>query len=226
MSEAVRQRPGGVKVVWSQFGGREDWLAHRAGIGASEAGAVCGVGFKSALQLWDEKRNGRKPDDLSGNERVDFGNRAEEPLRGMFRLMFPQYELEFEPFTVLRQEGDLDFMFFTPDGWLTEKETGKRGLYESKTATILSGADWGKWKNKVPESYYLQILHGMQVGDFDFAEIFAMLRKKDGDAELRHYRFDREDCAEDIKWLVEKETEFWGHVVNGTMPAVTIGIGL
>lgn len=214
------------KVIWTRYTDREEWLAHRDGIGASEAGAVCGVGFKSALNLWDEKRNGKEPEDLSDNERVDFGNRAEEPLRGMFRLMFPEYELEFEPFTVLRQEGELSFMFFTPDGWLVEKETGRRGLYESKTATILSGQDWSKWKNRVPESYYLQVLHGMQVGNFEFAEIFAMLRKRNGDSELRKYHFDRRDCKADMEWLVKKEKEFWGHVVTGTMPSLTFGIGL
>ncbi len=211
-----------MKVISTQYPDRETWLANRQhGIGASEAGAVCGVGFKTPIQLWREKLGLEKPADLSENNRVQFGNDAEEPLRALFRVMYPQYELTFTPYTVLSRD-DNDFMYCTPDGWLTDISTGKKGLYESKTTTCLSKADYERWNEQIPMGYYCQILHSMYVGGFDFAVVFALLRDRNGDADIRSYRFDRVDCEADIAWVVEKETEFWKRVKTGTIPSATL----
>ena len=205
-------------VIWTRYKDREDWLAHREGIGASEAGAVCGHGFKTPLQLWREKTGYDAPPDLSDNPRVQFGNAVEEPLRALFRVMYPSYKLGFEPYTILRRDDKSTFMFSTPDGWLLENSTGRIGLYESKSATLLSAANFAEWKNQVPNGYYCQILHSMYVGDFDFAVLFAILLNKDNDAEIRAYWFEREEVEPDIKWLVQEETQFWNHVERRTMP--------
>ena len=106
-------------------------------------------------------------------------------MRALFRVMHPEYQLDFIPYTVLRREDHHQFMFYTPDGWLTEAETGRKGLWECKSATCLSANDWSKWKDQVPPGYFCQVLHGMYVGDFQFAILFAILLNKDGDAEIR-----------------------------------------
>lgn len=210
-------------VIVNSYDNREEWLLHRTGIGGSEAGAVCGWGFKTPTQLWEEKTGAAEREDLSDNERVAFGNAIEEPLRSVFRVMYPKYDLEFQPYTILRRsEKKFNFMFYTPDGWLTEKETGRKGLYESKSATCSSAKDWDKWRDQIPSGYYAQILHGMAVGDFEFAVLFAMLRRFDGDAELRAYTFERDECGADIKWLIQKETEFWHSVETRTLPKLSI----
>lgn len=211
-------------VIWTRYKDREEWLQHREGIGASEAGAVCGAGFKTPLRLWQEKTGLAKPDDLADNERVQFGNAIEEPMRGMFRVMRPEYELEFEPYTVLRRDDRHTFLFYTPDGWLTERATGRKGLYECKSATCLSAADWAKWNGKIPDGYYCQLLHGMYVGDYAFAVLFAILRNREGDGELRAYSFERREAEEDIRWLVGKEEAFWRCVERGVMPPVTLRV--
>ena len=207
-----------MSVIWTQYNSREEWLQHRHGLGASESGSVCGYGFKTPMQLWLEKTNEEKPIDISDNPRVKFGNDVEEPLRSLFRVMHPEYELLFEPYTVLRRDDHHQFLFYTPDGWLVERETGRKGLYESKSSTLLSAADYAKWKEQVPMGYLCQILHGMFVGDFEFAELFAILLNKENDASIRCYHFERSDFEEDIKWLVDKETVFWKHVENRTIP--------
>lgn len=205
-------------VIWTSYRDREEWLSHRDGIGASEAGAVCGCGFKTPVQLWREKFRIDAAPDLSGNPRVQFGNDVEEPMRALFRVMHPEYRLDFTPFTVLRREDHHQFMFYTPDGWLEENESGRRGLWECKSATCLSANDWAKWKDQVPPGYFCQVLHGMAVGDFEYAVLFAILLNKDGDAEIRAYHFERSDYAEDIEWLIREETTFWGYVQRGEMP--------
>lgn len=58
----------------------------------------------------------------------------------------------------------------------------------------------------------------MFVGDFDFAILFAILRDKNNDAVIRHYRFERAEVEEDIRWVVGKEEAFYKHIENGTMP--------
>ena len=198
---------------------REEWLAGRgSGIGASEISSAMGRGYKTPLQLWRIKIGTEQSEDISGLERVKFGNDAEEPLRALYSVMHPEHELDFTPYTVFRQEGDYKFLFDTPDGWLTERGTGRRGLYESKTATLLSKADYEKWNEKVPDNYFLQICQGMFCGDFDFAVIFALLRNKDGDAIVRAYNFERTDCEWQIEEIKREGKRFWQHVLDGTMP--------
>lgn len=210
-------------VIWTTYNSRDEWLKHRDGIGASDAGAICGVGFKTPLALWREKTGIETPKDLSDNPRVQFGNDVEEPMRALYRVMHPEYELDFTPFTILRRDDKHGFMTYTPDGWLTETETSRRGLWECKSSTCISAADWAKWKEQVPTGYFCQVLHGMYVGDFAFAELFAILMNKDGDAEIRRYHFERDELEQDIAWLLEQETRFWNrNVIGGMIPATPL----
>lgn len=213
-----------MSVVRATYNDRETWLKNRKiGIGASEIASVVGVGFQSPIELWMEKRGMKEHADLSDNERVSFGNAAEAPLRDMFLLMHPEYELEFTPYTVLRQnDPEYGFLSDTPDGELVERETGRRGLYESKTATCLKKADWDQWREKVPTKYYCQICQGMYCGDFDFAVIWALLLNDDGDGELRAYHFERSDCLADIEALKEAGKRFFKNVQDGTLPSITL----
>lgn len=211
-----------MSVIWTSYANRAEWLQHREGIGASEAGSVCGTGFKTPIQLWREKLSNDAPPDLSGDARVQFGNDVEEPLRALFCVMHPEYELDFEPYTILRRDDHHQFMFYTPDGVLVEKSSGRVGLYESKSATLIKASDWEKWRDRVPDGYFCQILHGMAVGGFDFAVVFAILLNMDGDATVRAYCFERADVEQDLVWLLDKETEFWRHCEDGTIPAMPL----
>ena len=209
-------------VTQTAYPDRETWLKNRHGIGASEAGSVCGVGFKSPTDLWREKVTGETGPDISDNPRVKFGNDAEPYMRDMFGLLHPEYKLWFKPYTIFRRDDKYDFMFYTPDGILTRKSDGAKGVYECKTATLQSGTDYERWKDKIPPGYYCQLLHGMFVADLQFAVLFAMLLNRDGDANIRAYTIQREDCEADIQWLVDKEVEFWKCVENKTQPGTTL----
>lgn len=201
---------------------REEWIANRMGLGGSDSGAVCGFGFKSPLELWQEKTGRKQPTDLSDNERVSFGNAVEEPMRALYRVMFPQYQLDFTPYTILRRDDTYSFMFYTPDGWLTERDTGRKGLWECKSATCLKREDWEKWRDKIPLGYLTQLLHGMFVGGFEYADLFAILVNKDNDAEIRRYHVELIDHEADLVWLIQRETDFWRCVETGTNPGATL----
>lgn len=210
-------------VIRTIYKNRDEWLeARNSGIGASEIASVLGCGYSTPIQLWKEKIGAVQRKNLSDNERVKFGNDAEDALRSLFRVMHPEYTLEFEPFTVLRQEGEFGFLFDTPDGWLVENATGKRGLYESKTATLLSRSDSDRWWQKIPDNYFAQISQGIYCGDYDFAVLFALLRDRDGDAQIRAYRFEREECEWKIDEIKREGKRFWNHVLNGTMPSAPL----
>ena len=211
-------------ITRTTYQNREEWLVGRShGLGASDIGAVLGVSkFKTPIQLWQEKTGKVKASDISDNQRVQFGNDAEEPLRGMFRLMHPEYELTFEPFTILRPVGRYSFLSCTPDGELVERSTGRKGIYESKTATCLSRADWEKWDRQIPKTYYAQIIEQKFCGEFSFAVVWALLLNADGDGSLRAYQFERSDCEGDIQFMLPKAERFWNHVEAGTMPAQTL----
>lgn len=211
-------------ITRTTYQSREEWMEGRShGLGASDIGALLGVSkFKTPIQLWREKTGGVKAPDISDSQRVQFGNDAEEPLRGMFRLMHPEYELTFEPFTILRPVGRYSFLSCTPDGELVERKTGRKGIYESKTATCLSRADWEKWNFQIPPTYYAQVIEQMFCGEFDFAVVWALLLNAEGDGSLRAYRFERRDCEASIQDMLPKAEAFWGHVEAGTMPAQTL----
>lgn len=208
----------------TQYPNREAWLAARHGIGASEIGSVIGHGFKTRTELWKEKCGLSRPKDLAGSGRVQFGNEAEDPLRSLFRVMHPEYELSFRPFTIFRPKGEYGFLFYTPDGELVERDTGRRGLYESKTATCLSRMDWEKWDHQIPTGYLCQISQGMYCGDFDFAVLFALLLNHEGDASVRAYLIERADIAWMIDTILLEGKKFWRDVQTGTVPSAILSL--
>ena len=76
---------------------REEWLANRMnGIGGSEISAVVGCNpYKSNIDLWMEKTGQAQAKDISNEPYVLYGTKAEEHLRALFALDFPQYEVHY-----------------------------------------------------------------------------------------------------------------------------------
>ena len=74
---------------------RADWLAERAkGIGSSDVAALLGLSpYKSNTELWEEKVGIRKPTDISEVEYVRNGTMSEDPLRRLFDVDYPEYEV-------------------------------------------------------------------------------------------------------------------------------------
>lgn len=204
-------------------GSRESWLESRLnGIGASEAAAIVGMSpYMSNTELWEIKTRRRVQEDISGKPYVKYGVEAEAHLRTLFALDFPEYEVTYDQFGMVRNNLDMPFVFATLDGELLHRETGRRGVLEIKTTEIMNPGQWEKWDGRIPDNYYVQVLHQLLATGYDFAVLKAQIKyRKDGVPALstRHYTIERAEAQEDIDWLAEQERHFWDCIIHDRRP--------
>lgn len=197
---------------------REEWLEERKhGIGGSDAATILGLNpYKTTIQLWEEKTGRREAEDISEKPYVKYGTNAEDLLRQLFALDFPQYEVRHEENTIIKHP-EYPFLFASLDGKLIDKETGEMGILEIKTTNILQSMQKEKWRDKIPDNYYCQVLHYLNVTGYSFVILKAQLKYDyDGEIKLdtRHYKILREEVEDDLKKLLEEEIEFWTKYVE------------
>lgn len=228
---------------------REEWLsARKQGIGGSDAACIVSANpWKSARQLWREKTGADVPEDIGDKPAVKFGKEAEQHLRALFLLTYPQYTCEYHEFRMYANDR-LPFIFATLDGELTENTPtfashcdalggtcqrglpadmdGRRGILEIKTTTIQQSSQWDEWNDRIPQHYYIQVLHQMLACEWaEYAELFAHIRYTKGDevrATLRKYRIDRDEVADDLRGLEAQEITFYKHWQDGTEPSLIL----
>ncbi len=204
---------------------REEWLKiRRRGIGGSDAGSAVGMNrYKSNVQLWREKTGREFPEDISDKPAVKFGKQAEKHLREIYKLENPENVVKYSEFGMYFSES-MPFMFATLDGEITTPD-GLRGILEIKTTTIQNTRQWDEWDDRIPDSYYIQVLHQLACTGFDFAVVMAYIRyTKDGEprSQIRHYPIERQQVLTDIEWLMEKEKTFWKYVVENRTPPLIL----
>lgn len=205
---------------------REDWLTARKNfIGGSDASAVLGLNpYKTNLELWQEKTGLVQPEDISEKPYVKYGHEAEPHLRDLFALDFPEYEVGYVDNNIWLNDA-FPFAHASLDGWLTDKD-GRRGILEIKTTNILQSMQKEKWDHRIPDNYYIQVLHYMMVTGFEFAVLKAQLKFEfsGGDIMLqtKHYKIERSDVLEDIRLLETSEKSFWKNVKETRKPALIL----
>ena len=207
------------RITMLELGSRDEWLQARGKrIGGSEASAVVGLNpYMSNTDLWSIKTGRREAEDISDKPYVRYGHDAEPLLRELFKLDFPDYKVGYVD-NNLFLNSRYPWAHASLDGWLQDPE-GRTGILEIKTTEILQSMQKEKWKDRIPDNYYLQVLHYMMVMEADFACLKAQLKYDyDGDIylQIRHYWIERQDVENDIRILSEKEEEFWHHMQNGT----------
>ena len=212
-------------ITMLELGSRDEWLQARGKrIGGSEASAVVGLNpYMSNTDLWSIKTGRREAEDISDKPYVRYGHDAEPLLRELFKLDFPDYKVGYRD-NNLFLNSRYPWAHASLDGWLQDPE-GRTGILEIKTTEILQSMQKEKWKDRIPDNYYLQVLHYMMVMEADFACLKAQLKYDyDGDIylQIRHYWIERQDVENDIRILSEKEEEFWHHMQNGTRPATLL----
>ncbi len=209
-----------------------EWHQERQkGIGASEAAAVIGRSpWLDNVELWRRKTGRSTAPDISSKEAVAYGHAAEGPIRELFALDYPEYEVTYGGAFDMIHHPDFPFIFATLDGRLQEKATGRRGVLEIKTTTILQSMQKEKWWGPdgpcIPDQYYIQVCHQMLAGGFDFAVLHAQLKYRYGDdtrSERRTYHIERAEVQEDIDFLLTEERRFWeGYVLTDKMPPLIL----
>lgn len=200
---------------------RKSWLSHRENrIGGSDAACIVGLNpYKSNVELWEEKTGKRQADDISDKLYVKYGTEAEEHLRALFALDFPQFKVSYEE-NNMWLNSDYPFAHASLDGWL-EDENGRKGILEIKTSNILQSMQKEKWNHRIPDNYYLQVLHYLMVTEFDFAVLKAQLKSEfAGDVVLstKHYFIERTDVEEDIEILKNAEKSFYEMIQKNIKP--------
>lgn len=200
---------------------RDEWLERRRSyIGGSDAAAVVGLNpYKTNVELWQEKTGQLQPKDISGEPYVKYGHDAEEPLRELFKLDFPDYQVFYAENNMWIND-KYPFAHASLDGWLTDRD-GRRGVWECKTTNILQSIQREKWNHKIPDNYYCQVLHYLAITEFDFAILKAQLKYDyDGDVMLttKHFFIDRAEVEDDINYLMKAERRFADSVKTGKRP--------
>lgn len=203
-----------------------EWLSARdEGIGGSDASAIIGLNpYKTNQDLYLEKTGQRTAPDISSGKAVKYGKEAEKYLRALFILDYPQFVVEHSDYAIY-SNNKYPFLLASLDGVLFEKETGRMGVLEIKTTSILQSMQKEKWNNRIPDNYFIQVLHYLIVTGFDFAVLKAQLKYEyDGELYLntKHYRIEREDVLADLEFLLNKEIEFWQYVEAGKMPPLVL----
>lgn len=202
---------------------RDDWLKERKGIGGSDSAAIIGENpWKNNVDLWLEKTGQKQQEEISDNPAIVFGNQAEPLIRKLFEIDHPEMKVFYEENNLFRNDR-FPFAHASLDGWL-EDEKGRKGILEIKTSTISRSSQSEKWRGRVPNNYYCQILHYMMVLEADFAILRAYIRYPYGtfNAQMNEYRVEREDVEEEIEYLEEKEREFWKYVESRQEPPLIL----
>jgi putative phage-type endonuclease len=204
----------------------KEWYEMRKDhIGASESGAILGLSkFMSNIDLWEQKVGLKEPKDLSDNEAVTYGIKAEEHLAKLFELDFPQYEFINTKDIVLVSD-EHPFIMASPDGLLVDKKTNEKGIFENKTTIDIGGKAKQEWKvDKIPNNYYCQLLHTFLCDNtLKFAVIKCQIKyiTENGEncfCETLHRKLYRKDCEEDIEILKNEEIKFWEYVKSKERP--------
>ena len=204
---------------------REEWLKHRNnGIGGSEISAVIGCNpYMTNIELFEYKTGLKEREDISDKPYVKYGTNAEHHLRELFKLDFPQYEVEYIDNNSW-VNSKYPFALASLDGWITD-EQGRRGVLEIKTSEVLASQHKEKWNEQIPMNYYCQVLFYMAVVEADFAVLKAQLKTVfEGVPYLqtKHYFIERADVQEDIDYLMKEGEQFWEYVKKGVKPPLRL----
>lgn len=208
---------------------REKWLeARKKYLGGSDVACILGLNpWKTNQQLYREKKGLVLPDDLSDNPLVIYGTKAEEHIRELFKLDYPNLKVFYTPDNSWRNT-KFPFAACSLDGW-TEDEKGRKGILEIKTATITSSSQAQKWKdNNIPDNYYCQVLFYLGVTEWSFIDLRANLKYQFPDEPLKiwvkDYHIERSEVEEDIATIMEAAADFYKALKEGNEPSLILSL--
>ena len=224
-----------------RLGTREEWLEKRRDyIGGSDAAAILGCSpWKSAAELYDEKKGIVNAKDISKSKAVQYGIAMEPTLRRAASIDLPYFEWEYHPYDLLISD-ERPFMAATLDGELRvarpnpwDIPVGSKGIFEAKTGSWKREDDLTEWEAYIPEHYLAQTIHQLSVTGWDFVIVSARLKRDgfkqddNGFPEIRQYYriVDRRSSwiQSRMARLEEAETWFHANLEAGIRPARIIG---
>lgn len=209
-----------------RFETRDEWLeARKKYIGGSDVSCILGYNpWKTNVQLYREKKGLVMPDDLSDNPLVQYGTKAEEHIRALFALDHQELKVGYVPENSWRNT-KYPFAACSLDGWSVD-EKNRTGILEIKTATITSALQSQKWKDRVPDNYYCQVLYYLGVTEWEYVNLRANLKYQFPDEPVKiwtkDYHIERSEVEEDISTIMEKAAEFAESLEKNQEPSVIL----
>lgn len=209
---------------------KEEWLKLRNNyIGGSDASCILGENqYKSILELWNEKvGNGKKATNFSNEmeDIIEYGTKAEEHLRELFKLTY-KYKYKVSHSNDFLVSKNNKMFGGSLDGEILDLETNQMGVLEIKTARINNSIQSYSWKNQIPQRYFIQGLHYLNITNYDFIIYCVELRYEiDNKVWFKRYdvRIDRKELVDDLKYLEEAVLSFWNdYVVPKKQPNAVI----
>ncbi|SET55902.1 YqaJ viral recombinase family protein [Lacrimispora sphenoides] len=182
----------------------EEWRRLRkAGIGGSDAGAICGLNpYSSPMSVYYEKTCLETED--FDNEFMRQGRDLEDYVA---RRFMEETSLKVRRSNVMYQSETYPFMLANVDRLISGENMG----LECKTASAYSADKWVE--NSVPAHYELQCHHYMAVTGAKAWYLAVVILGK----EFKYKRIDRDE--ELIQNLITIEQDFWeNHVLTRNMP--------
>ena len=83
-----------------------------------------------------------------------------------------------------------------------------------KTATPILASQREKWANgNIPQNYFIQVLHGLNVTGFDFVDLIAELTFSEDYSQLRIYHIERSDVIAELEYVQNGILDFWENYV-------------
>ena len=181
------------------FNSRKEWLISREKtIGGSEASSLIGINkYQSLRDLWRKKKKGVVEE--VDNEAVRYGNDCEPILRELFKIKHPNLVVQYKENTTMYSI-EYDYMHYSADGLIWDG--ARAGILEIKTSFIRNSEMLRNWDNKIPDTYFVQVLHGLIVTGYEFVDLIAELRFIDGNASIRQYHIERKEVLDDIEYII------------------------
>lgn len=195
----------------------EKWHELRkTGIGGSDVGAIMGMNkYSTPLSVYMAKKD---LSNFAGNAATMWGHILEDPIR---QQTAKELDVHIETVPGMFRSNKCEFMNANVDGLVMvegDKEIAGEvvnglGGHEIKTSSTGEGFAL----DEIPDSYYCQVQHYMNVLGLDwFLLSVFILGSKTG----KHYIIRRND--EFIEHMVEEETDFWeNYVLMDRAPAPT-----
>ena len=206
---ALKARPA-LRLINTQALSRDEWLdVRKRGIGSSDAGAAVGLNpYRSQLALWVDKtgRDAGMPQiDPDDDTSPTYWGSLLEPIVAAHYTKRTGHKVR--RVNAVLQHPDHPWMLANIDREVVG--TPEVQILECKTAGI-NGARL--WKEGVPESVQLQVMHQLAVTGKQAADVAVLICGQ----ELQVHRIDRDEAV--IEQLIKLERDFWYFVEANRPP--------
>jgi putative phage-type endonuclease len=199
-----------------------DWLELRETyIGGSDVGPIMELSdYGSKLTVYLQKKG--LVDSPVESPAAHRGKILEPVIRQITHETFPELEIAVVPYIFFSKEetfrgANIDGVILAPDGGITIEGIKLEGLGGHEIKSSKTGYGFGK--DEVPDAYFAQVQHYMDVLGLSWFLLSVFIIESDG---VRHYPVLKN--PEFIKDMREQECDFWNnYFLTDTMPAA-IGI--